>query len=136
MGGTLSRPADQFPGTFDTPFWRRFPYFLPSLIGASFTVLIIILVALFLKEVCVPYFMCTLRQAYRKIDIAQGKDKEPVGEQYCDAKLEGRGGPAASRASHQTRHSRCRKLRRVGIFGYRDGVHGPALLLYTYRGKS
>ncbi|KZV74591.1 MFS general substrate transporter [Peniophora sp. CONT] len=50
MGGTLSRPADQFPGTFDTPFWRRFPYFLPSLIGASFTVLIIILVALFLKE--------------------------------------------------------------------------------------
>ncbi|EIN06786.1 MFS general substrate transporter [Punctularia strigosozonata HHB-11173 SS5] len=33
LGGTLSRPAENFPALFDTALFRRFPFFLPCLIA-------------------------------------------------------------------------------------------------------
>ncbi|EJT97732.1 MFS general substrate transporter [Dacryopinax primogenitus] len=49
FGGTLSRPAEQFPDTFSAPFWTQFPYFLPCLASAG-TTGISIVTSLFLRE--------------------------------------------------------------------------------------
>ncbi|CAE6442038.1 unnamed protein product [Rhizoctonia solani] len=50
LGGTLSHPAKLFPGIFDTPFWNKYPYFLPCLIAAFYSGCVFIVGALFLKE--------------------------------------------------------------------------------------
>ena len=51
IGGVLSRPQDHWPNTFSHPFWAEFPYFLPCVGTATYTLLSFILTALFLKEV-------------------------------------------------------------------------------------
>ncbi|KIL58275.1 hypothetical protein M378DRAFT_86726 [Amanita muscaria Koide BX008] len=51
IGGSLSRPADQFPWLFGSnPFLKKYPYFLPCAISATFTVLSLILALAYLKE--------------------------------------------------------------------------------------
>ncbi|KAH7921308.1 MFS general substrate transporter [Leucogyrophana mollusca] len=50
MGGHLVRPRDNFPRLFTSPFWGRYPYFLPCAAAASFTAVAFILILLFLKE--------------------------------------------------------------------------------------
>ncbi|KIJ19136.1 Drug:H+ antiporter-1 family protein [Paxillus involutus ATCC 200175] len=50
IGGTLSRPQDNFPRLFTSPFWAEFPYFLPCAISAGFAVLTFVAILLFLKE--------------------------------------------------------------------------------------
>ncbi|KIL56350.1 hypothetical protein M378DRAFT_172815 [Amanita muscaria Koide BX008] len=51
IGGSLSRPADQFPWLFGSnPFLKKYPYFLPCAISATFTVLSLILALVYLKE--------------------------------------------------------------------------------------
>ncbi|CAE6425043.1 unnamed protein product [Rhizoctonia solani] len=50
LGGSLSHPAKFLPSVFDTPFWNKYPYFLPCLIAAMYSGAIFIVGALFLKE--------------------------------------------------------------------------------------
>ncbi|KZT54505.1 MFS general substrate transporter [Calocera cornea HHB12733] len=50
IGGTLSRPADNFPSVFGgVAFWETYPYFLPCAISACITGVSII-TSIFLKE--------------------------------------------------------------------------------------
>jgi hypothetical protein len=52
IGGSLSRPADRFPDTFgNSRFMRKYPYFLPCAVPASFSVFAWIATYLFLREV-------------------------------------------------------------------------------------
>ncbi|EJT99758.1 MFS general substrate transporter [Dacryopinax primogenitus] len=50
IGGTFSRPAEQLPHWFDTPFWQANPYLLPCLISAGIMILSLASAALLLKE--------------------------------------------------------------------------------------
>ncbi|KAK2460149.1 hypothetical protein APHAL10511_007828 [Amanita phalloides] len=55
IGGSLSRPAEQFPRLFgDNEFLKKYPYFLPCAIPATFSILAWLITFLFLKET-VPY---------------------------------------------------------------------------------
>lgn len=50
IGGVLSRPQDRWPNAFSHPFWAEFPYFLPCVGTATYTLISFILTAFFLKE--------------------------------------------------------------------------------------
>ncbi|CAE6445304.1 unnamed protein product [Rhizoctonia solani] len=50
LAGTLSHPAEVLPSVFDTPFWNKYPYFLPCLIAAIYAACVFVFGALFLKE--------------------------------------------------------------------------------------
>jgi hypothetical protein len=50
LGGTLSHPAKLLPSVFDTPFWNKYPYFLPCLISAIYSACVFVVGTLFLKE--------------------------------------------------------------------------------------
>ncbi|KAI9443931.1 MFS general substrate transporter, partial [Lactarius indigo] len=50
VGGVLSRPQDHWPNVFSHPFWGEYPYFLPCLATAAYSLLSFILAAIFLKE--------------------------------------------------------------------------------------
>jgi len=50
IGGVLSRPQDRWPNVFSHPFWAEYPYFLPCVGTATYTLLSFILTVLFLKE--------------------------------------------------------------------------------------
>ncbi|KAN0119048.1 major facilitator superfamily [Russula decolorans] len=50
IGGVLSRPQERWPNAFSHPFWAEFPYFLPCVGTATYTLISFILTALFLKE--------------------------------------------------------------------------------------
>ncbi|KAF9219620.1 MFS general substrate transporter [Gyrodon lividus] len=50
IGGTLSRPQDNFPHLFGSPFWAEFPYFLPCGVAAGFAVVTFVVILLFLKD--------------------------------------------------------------------------------------
>ncbi|KAF4613857.1 hypothetical protein D9613_007964 [Agrocybe pediades] len=53
LGGTLTRPADNFPGVFTSPFWKEYPYFLPC-VATSSVVLVIFVITGFLFEETAP----------------------------------------------------------------------------------
>ena len=51
VGGWLSSPAEQYPGTiFDNDFLKSYPYFLPNLIAALFAFVALVLTLLVLPE--------------------------------------------------------------------------------------
>ncbi|KAI5990106.1 major facilitator superfamily domain-containing protein [Pisolithus albus] len=50
FGGGLVKPHDRWPELFSGSFWVNHPYFLPSLVSASFTTFSFLVTALFLKE--------------------------------------------------------------------------------------
>ncbi|KIM36663.1 hypothetical protein M413DRAFT_286448 [Hebeloma cylindrosporum] len=51
IGGSLSRPADRFPRLFgQNEFLRKYPYFLPCAISATFSAVACVVTFLFLKE--------------------------------------------------------------------------------------
>ncbi|KAJ1311926.1 hypothetical protein OPQ81_010386 [Rhizoctonia solani] len=50
IGGTFSHPAELLPSVFDTPFWNKYPYFLPCLIAAIYAICVFVVGALYLKE--------------------------------------------------------------------------------------
>lgn len=51
IGGALARPADRFPGLFgQNEFLKKYPYFLPCAVPATFSVIAWIVTFLFLKE--------------------------------------------------------------------------------------
>lgn len=51
MGGLLSHPADKFD-SFNTPFWREYPFSLPCFIAAAFAVFAVSVGFFTLPEVC------------------------------------------------------------------------------------
>ncbi|KAG1882589.1 hypothetical protein F4604DRAFT_342283 [Suillus subluteus] len=55
MGGTLSRPQDHWPALFSGLCWRNHPYFLPCALAAFLIVLALVMMSLFLEEVCSTY---------------------------------------------------------------------------------
>lgn len=51
IGGTLARPADAFPDLFgNSDFLKKYPYFLPCAVAASFTGFVWVITFVFLKE--------------------------------------------------------------------------------------
>lgn len=50
VGGFLSRPQDRWPDYFPQPFWAEYPYFLPCLVVASFSLIQFAIAAIFLEE--------------------------------------------------------------------------------------
>ncbi|KAI6025129.1 hypothetical protein PISMIDRAFT_672967 [Pisolithus microcarpus 441] len=50
FGGGLVKPHDHWPKLFSGSFWVQYPYFLPSLVSASFTTFSFSIIALFFKE--------------------------------------------------------------------------------------
>jgi hypothetical protein len=52
VGGALSRPAERYPYTFgNSEFLKKYPYFLPCAVSATFSALAWVLALVFLKEV-------------------------------------------------------------------------------------
>ncbi|KAH9026663.1 major facilitator superfamily domain-containing protein, partial [Lactarius hengduanensis] len=60
IGGVLSRPQDRWPNVFSHPFWGEYPYFLPCLTTAAYSLLSFTLAAIFLKEVDTLLFRKTV----------------------------------------------------------------------------
>lgn len=57
IGGALSRPAERYPYTFgNSEFLKKYPYFLPCAVSATFSALAWVLALVFLKEVRVNVF--------------------------------------------------------------------------------
>ncbi|KAG2364848.1 major facilitator superfamily domain-containing protein [Suillus spraguei] len=50
IGGTLSRPQDNWPRLFAHPFWSKYPYFLPCAVSACGLVLGFFVLLFFLEE--------------------------------------------------------------------------------------
>ncbi|KAH9169222.1 MFS general substrate transporter [Lactarius sanguifluus] len=50
IGGVLSRPQDRWPTVFSHSFWGEYPYLLPCLATAAYSLLSFTLAAIFLKE--------------------------------------------------------------------------------------
>jgi len=50
IGGFLSRPQDRWPNYFPQPFWAEYPYFLPCLTVASFSLIQFAIAAIFFEE--------------------------------------------------------------------------------------
>lgn len=51
IGGALSRPAERYPYTFgNSEFLKKYPYFLPCAVSATFSALAWVLALVFLKE--------------------------------------------------------------------------------------
>lgn len=61
IGGALSRPAERYPYTFgNSEFLKKYPYFLPCAVSATFSALAWVLALVFLKEVRVNVFWSCL----------------------------------------------------------------------------
>ncbi|KIY45865.1 MFS general substrate transporter [Fistulina hepatica ATCC 64428] len=50
IGGTLSRPHDNFPGVFRAQFWQEYPYFLPCAVTAGYVACAFLLTLTLFKE--------------------------------------------------------------------------------------
>ncbi|KAF9478324.1 MFS general substrate transporter [Pholiota conissans] len=50
LGGTLARPADNFPKYFSGVFWQTYPYFLPCLVPACFVLFGFLITLVVFKE--------------------------------------------------------------------------------------
>jgi len=50
MGGSLSRPREQFPNVFTGALWKNYPYLLPSVAASSFVLLAFLITACLFKE--------------------------------------------------------------------------------------
>lgn len=78
IGGSLSRPAEQFPHLFgNNEFLKKYPYFLPCAVPATFSIVAWVVTFVFLKEtvkhpVPVPQLLKGLRK--RKIEEDELRD--------------------------------------------------------------
>ncbi|KAF9479984.1 major facilitator superfamily transporter [Pholiota conissans] len=50
LGGTLTRPADQFPDVFKARFWTEYPYFLPCAAPAAIVFMVLVITGTWFKE--------------------------------------------------------------------------------------
>ena len=88
IGGVLSRPQDRWPNAFSHPFWAEYPYFLPCVGTATYTLISFILTAMFLKEVshlslslyvCVCVCLIVLTARYPDSALRPFNKAEPYG---------------------------------------------------------
>jgi hypothetical protein len=54
LGGMLARPATRFSTLFTSPLWATYPFALPCLIAASFSIVAMLVAMVFLEEVRPP----------------------------------------------------------------------------------
>ncbi|KAI5990099.1 MFS general substrate transporter [Pisolithus albus] len=80
FGGGLVKPHDRWPELFSGSFWVQYPYFLPSLVSASFTAFSFLVTALFLKESLPSKRHGKELQPERgsQVDTASDEDATPV----------------------------------------------------------
>ena len=65
MGGALSHPAERFPYTFgNSEFLKKYPYFLPCAVSATFSALAWVLALVCLKEVRTNVFCSYLHYIF------------------------------------------------------------------------
>jgi len=87
IGGLLSRPADRFPDLFgESEFLKKYPYFLPCAVPATFTLVVWVVTFLFLEETLpnptpLPEFLGLVRkpkaeQAHHHHSLAESPDIE------------------------------------------------------------
>ncbi|KAG6906440.1 hypothetical protein DXG01_013923, partial [Tephrocybe rancida] len=50
FGGTLAKPAENFPSLFDGAIWKAFPYFLPCVATSSVAFITFLITAIYFKE--------------------------------------------------------------------------------------
>lgn len=62
----MSRPQDRWPDRFSHPFWAEYPYFLPCLVAATYSLLSFVVNALYLKEVSFFMFQARSEVTFRK----------------------------------------------------------------------
>ncbi|KAJ7352349.1 member of major facilitator superfamily multidrug-resistance, DHA1 sub-family [Mycena albidolilacea] len=82
IGGSLARPAERFPELFgDNQFLRKYPYFLPCAIPATFSLVAWVVTLLFLEETATgPSVLRLPRLFRRKGDIDTVKREVAVEE--------------------------------------------------------
>ncbi|KAJ7650817.1 member of major facilitator superfamily multidrug-resistance, DHA1 sub-family [Roridomyces roridus] len=74
IGGFLARPADNFPSLFgNNEFLRRYPYFLPCALPATFSLLAWVVTLLFLKETAIGPSILTIPTILEHKDSAAAK---------------------------------------------------------------
>ncbi|KAF7375253.1 Major facilitator superfamily multidrug-resistance DHA1 sub-family [Mycena sanguinolenta] len=75
IGGSLARPADRFPDLFgDNQFLRKYPYFLPCAVPATFSLVAWAVTFLFLEETAVGPSVLSIPPLFRRkgdIDTAK-----------------------------------------------------------------
>ncbi|KAN0136084.1 major facilitator superfamily [Lactarius tabidus] len=76
IGGVLSRPQNRWPHAFSSRFWADYPYFLPCLVSAAFTLLSFIILALYLEETINSKPSRKLRLSSDNSDVLQGETGE------------------------------------------------------------
>lgn len=127
MGGLLSNPATKFPGLFDVPLFRRYPYLLPCIAATSIAWTGCVYGFFYLKEVRIythrqpnyPIASCLWFMGGRLADASQQTVEGPEGTNR-DVRVPGRRVREATRpagqhqvsALHSSRpcavHKRCR----------------------------
>lgn len=68
IGGLLAKPAETMPHIFGAPFFHQFPYFLPNLVTAIFSLFTIVVVFFFFEETLV------LQKVSEKSTLAKSPD--------------------------------------------------------------
>ncbi|KAF9560717.1 member of major facilitator superfamily multidrug-resistance, DHA1 sub-family [Agrocybe pediades] len=85
IGGSLSRPAEQFPHLFGkSEFLKKYPYFLPCAVPATFSLVAWVVTFLFLKEtvprpIPVKEFLGLKKETKSKSKIALAEEEEEEG---------------------------------------------------------
>ncbi|KAJ6468353.1 member of major facilitator superfamily multidrug-resistance, DHA1 sub-family [Mycena sanguinolenta] len=81
IGGSLARPADLFPDIFgDNQFLRKYPYFLPCAVPATFTLVAWAVTFLFLEETAVGPSVLSIPPLFRRKDAVNPGKREFVVE--------------------------------------------------------
>ena len=96
LGGSLSRPADTWPGVFGAKFWRLFPYALPLLVCGAYQLLTALASHLFLAAV-------DARSGYAAVDKeVDGEDDKLAPEPAPVVPVWRRRGPVLSCMAYAT----------------------------------
>ncbi|KAI9434840.1 MFS general substrate transporter, partial [Lactarius indigo] len=77
VGGFLSRPQDRWPEYFPQPFWAKYPYFLPCLVVASFSLIQFTIAAIFFEET-LGRKTSTITSRSQESTSSRQQDEEPA----------------------------------------------------------
>ncbi|KAF8207059.1 major facilitator superfamily multidrug-resistance, DHA1 sub-family [Mycena galopus ATCC 62051] len=105
IGGSLARPAERFPELFgNNQFLRKYPYFLPCAVPATFSLIAWVVTLLFLKETATGPSVLSLPRLFRRKDDVDIIKREMVLED---------GAPGAERSHEQAPPLRALLIRPV-----------------------
>jgi len=97
IGGSLARPAERFPDIFgNNQFLRKYPYFLPCAVPATFTLIAWTVTLLFLKETATGPSVLSLPRLFRRKDDIDIIKREAVVEDGSPVRSEAVGEQAIS----------------------------------------